>query len=81
MPELETGDEAIEGLSIIITVTEISGEFWSSVDLNMPDDDEEVDGTQFLVLLKGLELAHEKVSAVVAQLEMDVEMDDDDGDF
>jgi hypothetical protein len=80
MADIELGEDVVAGMQIIISVSEIDGEFWSSVDLHMPDGDE-IDTTQFLVLLKGIEIAHEKIHEVLEQLGEADELDDEDDEY
>ena len=78
MSDIETGDNVHQGIRIIISVSELDDEYWSSVDLHIPED-EDIDTTEFLVLLKGIEIAHDKIVEVLQQID-DTDFNEDEDD-
>lgn len=67
---IESGDRITDGAILTIKVSSLDGEYWSSVDMELPED-EDFDIVQFEVILYGIELAKEKIDSILYNLRGD----------
>jgi len=65
--DIKSSEDAKTGLRIVITVHSVNGEFFSSMDVYLPDE-ETFDLTQFEVAQAGLVSAHEQIDAILKEL-------------
>lgn len=63
-------DDLHEGISLVIQVAVLDENYWSNIDLYVPDQ-EEISTVQFRVLLDGIRMAKEKITELLEELEDD----------
>jgi hypothetical protein len=70
MDIISTTEDLYEGITLVVQVTMLEDNYWSSVDLFVPDEDE-ISTVQFRVLLDGIRMAHDKIVDLIEELEDD----------